>query len=230
MNDRIVNPQKLLALYSFLAVAATVAATKALVWPRWPVARPLDEKAITKALKNGGFNAYALKPLAAKRNSELATSAVIGYSLGNGLELRLARSTARKRFNFESAFLTSLHPELQLKSRFLPADLPHSANGLIQNHPARQTCLVEGNRSKKAFGVTFEQLPALVDQVNKTKWSNIKTILGLQPIRDYQCILIQATTSKSPITIDQPTWSRILSVVRAALPSQSNKPSIHAQL
>jgi hypothetical protein len=37
MNDRIVSPHRLRALYSFLAIVATVAATKAMVWPSRPV-------------------------------------------------------------------------------------------------------------------------------------------------------------------------------------------------
>jgi hypothetical protein len=230
MNDRNVNPRKVRALYSFFAVLATVAATKAMVWPTRPVAQPLDQVAISKALTDGGFKTSLLKPLAAKNDSELATSDAIGYSIGNGLELRLMRGVARKRLNFQAAFLAKSHPELRLIQRHLSNGTPSYAIGLIQTHPTNQTCLVEAGRSKGAFAVTRNELTLLIDQSSKTKWSTLKSIIGLQANRDYQCILIQAqSTNKADTAIDQPTWLRMLSIIQAAPQSKSSKASIHAQ-
>jgi len=230
MNERIVSTKQLRALYSILAVIASVAATKALIWPRWPVARPLDQQTMTKALNDAGLHATELKPLTAKRNAELATSAVIGYSLHDGLELRLMRGVARKRFNFQAAFLTTLHPDLQIKQRNLSAGLPPYAFGSIQKQPALQTCLVQDDQASEAFGVTGEELTILIDRKVQPEWSRLKSIIGLRPIRNYECILIQAKNTKSLATsIERTTWLRLLGILRFSLHSESNKSLTHPQ-
>lgn len=230
MNDRIVSTKQLRVIYSILAVIASVAATKALIWPRWPVAGPLDQQAITEAFNHAGIDATPLKPLAAKRNAELATSAVIGYSLDEGLELRLMRGSARQRFNFQSAFLATLHPELQLKQRQLSAGPPPSAVGLVANQPALQTCLVQKSQASEAFGTTGEELTALVDQASQSRWSRLRSIAGLQPNRSYECILIQARkTNQLTIPINRSTWLRILGLLRSTLKSESSKSVNHHQ-
>ena len=230
MNERIVSTKYLRALYSVLAVIASVAATKALIWPRWPVALPLDQQAMTKALNDAGLHATPLKPLTAKRNAELATSAVIGYSLDNGIELRLMRSVARKRLNFEIAFLTTLHSDLQIKQSSLSTSSPPYVFGLIQKQPAFQTCLVQENQAAEAFGATGEQLTQLVDSASKSRWSSLKSIIGLKPIRNYECILIQAKKTKGVGTsIDRSTWLNILGLLRSALHSASSKSATQHQ-
>jgi hypothetical protein len=224
MNDRFLSTKQLRVLYSILAVIASVAATKALIWPRWPVARPLDQQAMTKALNNGGLHVTQLKPLAAKRNSELATSAAIGYSIHDGIELRLMRGVARKRFNFQTAFFSTLHSELQLKHRNLSAGSPPYVFGLIQKQPAVQTCLVQQDRASEAFGATGEQLTILVDNKVQSKLSKLKSIVGLKQNRNYECILIQAKNTKSSASsIERSTWLRILSLLRSARHSESGK-------
>jgi len=230
MNDRIVSTKQLRVIYSILAVIASVAATKALIWPRWPVAGPLDQQAITEAFNHAGIHATPLKPLAAKRNAELATSAVIGYSLDDGLELRLMRGVARKRFNFRTVFFTTLHSELQLKQRNLSAGPPPYVFGLIQKQPALQTCLVQVDQASDAFGATGAELTMLVDREGQSKWSRLKSIAGLKPIRNYECILIQAKSTKGLATsIERSTWLRILGLLRSALHSESNKSATHHQ-
>jgi hypothetical protein len=224
MNDRIASKKQLRTLYSILVVIASVAATKALIWPRWPDARPLDQQAITEALNADGLHATPLKPLAAKRSAELATSAVIGYSFKDGLELRLMRGRARKRLNFQTAFLSALHPELQLKQRQLLADPPPTAIGLVANQPAFQTCLVQESQASEVFGATGEELSALVDRANQSRWSRLRWIAGLQSNRNYECILIQAKNTKNLTTsIERSTWLRMLVFLRSALQSESNK-------
>ena len=230
MNDRIISTKQLSALYSILAVIASIAATKALIWPRWPVARPLDQQAMTKALNDGGLHVTPLKPFAAKRNSELATSAAIGYSIKDGMELRLMRGVARKRFNFQTAFFTTLHPELQLKQRNLSAGPPPYVFGVIQSQPALQTCLVQGDQAAEAFGATGEQLTPLVDGASTSRWSSLKSMAGLDPNRNYECILIQATNTKGLATsIERSTWLRILGLLRSAPQSESNKSATYHQ-
>jgi hypothetical protein len=227
MNDRIVSKKQLRLIYSILAAIASVAATKSLIWPRWPEARPLNQQAITEALNAAGLRATPLKPLAAKRSAELATSAVIGYSLDDGLELRLMRGKARKRFNFQTAFLSTSHPELQLKQRQLSAGPPPSAIGLVSSQPALQTCLVQESQASMDFGVTREELSALVDRANQSRWRRLKSIIGLQSNRTYECILLQARNTKDlPALTENSTWLRILKILRPALQSGSNKSSL----
>ena len=227
MNERIVSKKQLRLIYSILAAIASVAATKSLIWPRWPETRPLDHQAITVALNAAGLRATPLKPLAAKRSAELATSAVIGYSLDDGLELRLMRGKARKRFNFQTAFLSTSHPELQLKQRQLSAGPPPSAIGLVSSQPALQTCLVQESQASMDFGVTREELSALVDRANQSRWRRLKSIIGLQSNRNYECNLIQAKNTKDlPALIENSTWLRILKILRPALQSGSNKSSL----
>ena len=226
MNDRIVSKKQLRTIYSILAAIASVAAIKSLIWPRWPEARPLDQQAITEALNAAGLHATPLKPLAAKRNADLATSAVIGYSLDDGLELRLMRGKARKRFNFQTAFLSTLHPELQLKQRQLTAGPPPAAIGFVANQPAPQTCLVHESQASEIFGATREELSALVDRANQSRWGRLRSIIGLQSNRNYECILIQAKNTKDmPASIENSRWLRILRLLRPALQSGSNKSS-----
>ena len=227
MNDRIVSQKQLRLIYSVLAAIASVAATKSMIWPRWPEAQPLDQQVITEALNAAGLHATPLKPLAAKRSAELATSAVIGYSLDDGLELRLMRGKARKRFNFQAAFLSTLHPELQLKQRQLSAAPPPTAIGLVSNQPALQTCLVQESQASSLFGVTGEELSALVDRANQSRWTRLRSIIGLQSNRNYECILIQAKNTKSlPALTEESTWLRILSLLQPALQSGSIKSSL----
>jgi len=226
MNDRGVIPNQLRYLYAILAIATAIAGTKAMVWPRWPNAKSLNQEAIFKALSNEGFKALTLKPYAAKRNAELATSEGIGYSLDNGFQLRLMRGTARQRFNFQTAFLTTLHPNLQLKQRKLHSGIPAYTIGIAQQKPTLQTCLVQGYGGKQGFGVTREQLTSLVDKISKTKSNGLKSFIGLSPNRDYQCILVQASTTNKMITaIDLENWQRILSVLQSDLQTTTNNPS-----
>jgi hypothetical protein len=227
MNDRIVSEKQLRAIYSILAAIASVAAIKSLIWPRWPEARPLDQQAITEAFNAAGLHATPLKPLAAKRSAELATSAVIGYYLDDGLELRLMRGKARKRLNFQTAFLSTLHPELQLKQRQLSAGPPPAAIGLVSNQPAIQTCLIQESQASEVFGVTREELSTLVDRANQSRWRRLKSILGLQSNRNYECILIQAKNTKNLTAFTEHSrWLRILRLLRPALKSESNKSSL----
>ena len=224
MNDRIVSEKQLRTIYSILAAIASVAAIKSLIWPRWPEVRPLDQQAITKALNAAGLHATPLKPLAAKRSAELA---VIVYYLDDGLELRLMRGKARKRFNFQTAFLSTLHPELQLKQRQLSAAPPPAAIGLVSNQPAIQTCLVQESQASEVFGVTGEELSALVDRANQSRWRRLKSVVGLQSNRNYECILIQAKNTKNlTASTEHSRWLRILRLLRPALQSGSNKSSL----
>jgi hypothetical protein len=226
MSDQIIANKQLRAVYLLLSVLVIAAATKSLIWPRWPAAQPLDQQAIRQALNDAGFQAKPLSPLAAKRTAEIATSAAIGYSLDNGVELRLMRGVARRRFNFQIAFFTQSHSELDLKKRqIVSTPLPYAV-GLIQKQSVLQTCLVQENPSAKAFGATQEELTILVDSANQNKWNALKSFAGLRPNRDYQCTLIQAkskTNSAKPI--DQLNWLRMLSVLRSALHSESSHSS-----
>jgi hypothetical protein len=222
MSNRIIGSKQLQAVYTVLVLATSVAALQAMVWPRWPSAQPLDQESLAKALVDGGFASAPLPPLPAKRDAELATSSAIGFSMPNGMELRVMRGTARRRFNFQTAFLARSYSQLKITNRDLSSQSPPTAIGLIQNQHARQTCFVEGEAGNQPFGVTRDELAPLIDKASTG--NGLKSILGLQPNRNYQCVLIQAT-SRADAAIDQPTWRRILTAVERGLRTNTQMPA-----
>jgi hypothetical protein len=137
------------------------------------------------------------------------------------------RGTARQRFNLQTAFLTTLHPQLEIKQRRLHSEIPAYTIGFAQQNPTLQTCLVQGYGNNDGFGVTREELTSLIDKISKAKSNGLKTFLGLRPNRDYQCILVQASTTNKMITTqDLKTWQRILGVLQSALQTTSNNLSV----
>lgn len=222
MSDRIIGTKQLQAVYTLLVLATSVAATQAMVWPRWPSTQALNQQALAKALVEGGFASAPLPALPAKRDTELATSSAIGFSMPNGMELRVMRGTVRRRFNFQTAFLSKSHSQLKITNRDLSGQSPPTAMGLIQNRQARQTCFVEGEAGNQPFGVTRDELAPLIDKASAG--NGLKSILGFQPNRNYQCVLIQAT-SKTGAGIDQPTWQRVLTAVERGLRTSKQVPA-----
>jgi len=55
----------------------------------------------------------------------------------------------------------------------------------------------------------------------------LKSFFGLSPNRDYQCILVQASTTNKMITAtDLQIWQRILGVLQSALQKTSSNLSV----
>jgi hypothetical protein len=230
-------------VYGGLALLASIAATKAMVWPLWPKAEALQPAPIAQALQRSGFVAQPMSTLPASRTAELATSAVQTFALGNGLELRLMNATVRERFNLQTAFVGRIHPEIQLKTRqpdpqvgtsFIgslgksspPKKLaekekqtkPRSLQASAAPQLSRQTCLVAGPTFPGGFGATRDQLTQLTDQMaaqeSQRRW---QVLLGLKRNRDYRCTLISVRSDPGQPAMPSDRWQKLLTTLQGAL-------------
>jgi hypothetical protein len=209
--------------YGTLAAIASLAALQALVLPRWPRAAELRPAPIERALRQAGFQPVALPTLPASRSYELASSATLGYGLPGGLQLRLRRGAVRERRNVQIAFSGRDRPELALRKRQLTVAPPPAASGRVENKPALQTCLVPGAPQANAFGATWEELPLVMDRRAAGARASALRILGLQPNRSYECVLISLRSAGGqPISV--PTWHRLLDTLLPALQPGSQHP------
>lgn len=200
-----------------LAALASVAAIQSIVWPRWPSVRPLDGPAIARQLRAAGFEAVPLAPLPARRSSERSTSPGLVYRIGAGETLRVQRGRSRERMTFQAAGLANTDPSLKLEKRQLLAGPPPSALGQVAGSAVRQTCLVIGAGSRGGYGVVDEQLWPLVDQVSVGRNHQLKALVGLQPSRSYECVLISVSAAKGGPPISEERWQRLLTAIRPAL-------------
>jgi hypothetical protein len=202
-------PNLLVRWYGVLAALACLAALQALVLPRWPRVQELRRAPIELALRQAGFLPVALPNLPASRSYELASSATLGYRLQGGLQLRLRSGAVRERKNVQIAFIGRDRPELALQQ--------------LGNQPALQTCLIPGAPLVDAFGVTWEQVPLAVDRLAAGSKASALRILGLQPNRSYQCVLISLRSHQGePIPV--PTWHRLLDALHPALQPGQQHP------
>jgi hypothetical protein len=200
-----------------------LAALQALVLPRWPRVQELRRAPIELALRQAGFLPVALPKLPDSRSYELASSATLGYRLQGGLQLRLRSGAVRERKNVQIAFIGRDRPELALQQRQLLEGPPPTASGRLGNQPALQTCLIPGAPLVDAFGVTWEQVPLAVDRLAAGSKASALRILGLQPNRSYQCVLISLRSHQGePIPV--PTWHRLLDALHPALQPGQQHP------
>ena len=214
---RPLSPSVLRPMLAMLAALASLAALKSLVWPRWPSVRPLDGVAIARQLRAGGFEAVPQTPLPARRSSERSTSPGLSYGIGAGETLRVLRGRSRERMRFQAALLANSDPSLKLQQRQLLTGPPPSALGRVDGTAVRQTCLVIGQGSLGGYGVVDEQLWTLVDQVSVGRNHQLKALLGLQPARSYECVLISVSGPKGGQPISEERWQRLLTTIRPAL-------------
>jgi len=206
-------------ILSSLAALATVLAVQSLVWPRRPSVAPLNASAIGRQLSSHGFAASRQQDLPAQRSQERARSVGLVFSLGQGQTLRLARGVARERDDFALAFLTSDAPALKLLGRSITSDpTGMSARGRIGTAVTRQTCLVIGPGQSGGFGVTNEELLAVIDPLPRDLRQRVESLLGLRLARAYECAVISLSAS-DPAMLTDPHWSRLLQVLRPVLAS-----------
>jgi len=210
-------PDRRRLVISALAALATVMAVQSLVWPRWPSVVALEATVIGRQLKSHGFPAVRQQDLPPQRSQERARSSGLVFSIGEGQTLRLARAAARERESFALAFLTSDAPALKLLGRSISADsLGPSSFGRIGKAATRQTCLVIGPGPSGGFGVTNEELLAVIDPLPRDLRQRLESLLGLRLARAYECAVISLSAS-DPAMIRDPHWSRLLQVLRPAL-------------
>jgi hypothetical protein len=211
---------------TFFGVMASIAvlfALKSILWPRWPTASPLNSKAVAPKLVDNGFDAQPLPKLPAKRNYDWATSEGLAYGIGEGQTLRLVRGTGRERLAFSASVLAASDPSLRLQKRILLASQPPSAKGINQGTPVRQTCLVIGKANQGGYGVTGTELLPLIDQLPTDRSDRLRSLLGLQLPRRYECVLISVSGGRPGSGgIDDERWQKLLNAIRPALGHQTD--------
>ncbi len=207
--------------YGTAAAVASLLAVQAIVLPRWPSARSLPAAAIRDALDRAGLaspTAPSPAPWAATRSYELATSAPVIVPLRDGLVVTVMAANVRQRFNLQTTFIGLDQPGLHQKKRQRVAMPAPTAIGLTQGRASLQTCHVAGLPAAESFGVTRDQLTALIDR-QFTGWpTGLQRFLGLRPNRDYSCTLISLRSSDGQRP-SATTWQDVLRAIGPALPS-----------
>jgi hypothetical protein len=210
------------SFFGLMAGVAVLLALKSILWPRWPKASPLNAEAVVQQLQTNGFTAKPLQPLPAKRNYDWATSEVLTYGIGQGQTLRLVRGTGRERLGFSASLLAGSDPTLRVQKRILLPGPPPSAKGINQSTAIRQTCLVIGKVNQGGYGVTRDQLLPLIDKLPSDRSDRIRSILGLQPPRSYECVLISVSGGRPGAeVIEEKRWLKLLNTIRPALSHQA---------
>lgn len=220
MSNTPLRPTPLQIWFGLLASLASLAALQASLLPRWPRANPLPELAISQALGQAGL---ASSPLAegadaggGSRNLGFATSAPLAYRLNDGSELRLIRGTARHSADLQVALFARDHKSFKLERRRLDPGPPPLARGRIAGRDALQTCWVASRGEDGGFGVTWNQLSALVNNQPRGRRSQLLRLVGLQQHRNYTCVLISLRSGRANA---MPTglMPRVLEALPAAL-------------
>jgi hypothetical protein len=214
-----IRPSRRQIIYGCLATFSTVLALKSWIWPRWPVAASLNAQAVGQQLISNGFMAEELPPLAPRRQYEWATSAGIGFRIAPGQTLRLVRGQTRERFSMSASLLATADPSLRLqKRRILNGPLSQSAEGWNAGASLRQTCVVFNNDNRPNYAVVGDDLVALIDQRGTTRADRLRSLIGLQPPRSYECILISVrSASADSAPLDEQRWQRLLNALAPAL-------------
>ena len=205
-----------------LVILAALAALQALVWPRWPRSPDLAPARLGAGLADAGLNPRPLATLSAERSYERSLSAVLGWQLAGGLELRLARASVRQRENFQVAYIGRDRPQLALTKRRLNVPMAGSVAGLIQGRQAYQTCLVPEIFTPDRMAVTAQALGKAADQRVAARIETVKGLMGLQPTRSFDCILVSLRSQNKnspPVAI----WRQILAIVSSNLQDSSRK-------
>lgn len=216
-----------------LAGLASLAALQASLLPRWPRARPLPAAAISAALRQAGISADPLPAPAGRgeRSHELATSAPLAWRLSTAAtgaaaaELRLLRGTARQRDNLQTALFARDQKDFKLERRRLEPGPPPLARGMIAGRDGLHTCWVETPAAGGGYGVTAEQLTALVDSQARGRRAWLVRLIGLQPNRDFSCVLI-SLRSGSAAPLPAALLPALLNALPAALASPDRSDAI----
>ncbi|MEB3199701.1 MAG: hypothetical protein VKK62_04120 [Synechococcaceae cyanobacterium] len=210
--------------YGGLAIIAVAVTVKALIWPRWPSAAPLDRGAISTALSTAGIAATPLPDKPATRTYDLASSPLLAWRLANGDELRLMRSSSRERSNLNAAFLARAQPTLPLKQRQQVSTPVDGAVGRNEGRQARLTCLMPLPTGQPGFALTHVQMETLLSNNPAPRASRLREVFGLTPSTGYSCVLIglRGARSSSPLP-DAGSWKRLLNALAPVFHSQARR-------
>ena len=181
-----------------LAVVVPVAAATALaalLRPPAPQVSDLPASQVHAQLAGLALRPSPLPVVAPWRSEGIALSTLRRYQLHSGLELRLQRVQVWRRADFQLAYMTrpwtAGRRDLALgANRRLAADQA-GVHALAQrgSMAVRQTCLV-GEAGDGVAGVTAAQLTAPVDQRANRPAAIAARLVGLEPNRSWQCLLV----------------------------------------
>ena len=184
--------RRTLAVVVPLAAATALAA---LLRPPGPQVSDLPASQVRSKLASLALRPRPLPAVSPWRSEGIALSTLRRYQLQPGLELRLQRVQVWRRADFQLAYMTrpwtAGRRDLALgaQRRLLPGQAGVHALGQRGSTAVRQTCLV-GDAGDAVAGVTVAQLTAPVDQRANRPAAIAARLVGLEPNRTWQCLLV----------------------------------------
>jgi hypothetical protein len=181
-------------LAAVLPVAAATALA-ALLRPPGPQVSDLPASQVRSGLSSLVQQPRLLPAVAPWRSEGIALSTLRRYQLQPGLELRLQRVQVWRRADFQLAYITrpwtAGRRDLALgaQRRLVSGQAGVHALGQRGGTAVRQTCLV-GDAGDAVAGVTAVQLTAPVDQRANRPAAIAARLVGLEPNRSWQCLLV----------------------------------------
>ena len=220
-----VNSVLLRRFYLTLAGLATLAATVAICFPRWPRAEPLNAATLHSRLTSSGLQVKQLQSLAPTRTYDLASSPVLIWKLPYGQQLSLMRASSREFKNFQAAFLSRAQPSLQLEERTVVSTPLPLASGHRKDKMLWQTCILIGQNGDSGFGVTNAQLSDAQSRFSASKVQRMLSFLGVATPPKNTCVLMTISSPRSSPRFDRSTFQTALQAITTELVHYESHPS-----
>jgi len=189
---KIINLTK---FYCVLAVISTLAATQAMLFPRWPKASSISSDKLNRFISNVTSNGNPINPSIIKSDHSdynVSHSSIVGFWINSNSNLFLTNAQVRDRADFSVSFITDSIKSLKLSASAIQGNQPpFSLSEQNKAGTTYQTCFVAGHSSPSNFGLNQDQLGLAVDQVKSIEENlGLKRFLGLSSSRRYQCMLV----------------------------------------
>jgi hypothetical protein len=188
---------------------ALPAVLQALFFPRWPTVQKISTGQFSPLLTEAGFDVVPFADEATKSNYHIAKSNIISYRMDNGNVLRIMHARVRERLNFSVKYISADNPSVLLKDSTLSKSNTFTLQGVVDNKPALQTCLVEDAAYQNSFGIGFQALGRAVDQRDGRSSLIPLQLIGMHPNRSYDCYLVTYIASGQR-PIGQSEWISLL--------------------
>jgi hypothetical protein len=202
-----------LAVVLPLAAVTALAAVLKLPGPR---VNELPESTVWHRFAKAGLRPRSLPAVSPWRAEGIALSTLRSYQVEPGLELRLQRVQVWQRADFQLAYMTrpwtDARRDLGLGAPRRVVRGPGGFYAIANRGPTvvRQTCLLAPAGGAVA-GVTAAQLGALADLRASHPTAIAARLIGLQPNRAWQCLLVSLHSDRqlqSEPQIDA-LWARL---------------------
>ena len=189
------SPRPLRLTLAVLLPLAATAALAALLRLPGPRVGELPEATVQQRLVKAGLRFRTLPAAPPWRSEGIALSTLRRYQVQPGVELRLQRVQVWRRADFQLAYMTRPWTEarrdlaLAVPRRVVAGPAGFYAIADRGTAVVRQTCLL-APVGGAAAGVTAAQLGALADQRASGRAAIAARLVGLQPNRTLQCLLV----------------------------------------